>query len=142
MRPAQLPVPPALLEISSLNRLLDVAGRIVARRLTSETQEAAAARWAEWLAVAEQLGLQERHLAVALSAPSKALMISMHMASRYGAGRVGFRVRPLLTDQGWEHCMLSQASTAHRHPVLLAICLAGHQPRDAGPLCHTCCTEF
>ena len=93
MRPAQLPVPPALLEISSLNRLLDVAGRIMARRLVSEPQGAAAERWAEWLAVAEQLGLRERHLAVALSAPSKALMISMHMAARYGSGRVGFKVR-------------------------------------------------
>ena len=91
--PAQLPVPPALLEISSLNRLLALAGRIVGRHCDAEPKEAAAQRWAEWLAVAGQLGLRDCHLAVALSAPSKALMISMHMAARYGSGRVSFKVR-------------------------------------------------
>ena len=93
---AQLPVPPALLEISSLNRLLGLAGRIMARHVASEPQEAAAARWREWLEVAGQLGLAECHLAVALAAPGKALMISMHMAARYGSGRVSFKVASCL----------------------------------------------
>ncbi len=88
-------MPPALLEISSLNRLLGLAGRIVGRDCAAEPKEAAAARWAEWLAVASQLGLRDAHLAVALSAPSKALMISLHMAARYGSGRVSFKARCL-----------------------------------------------
>lgn len=89
----QLPVPPALLEISSLNRLMGVASRIVGRSLAHESQEAAAARWREWQSAATALGLAPLHLAVALSAQSKALMIFMHMAARYGSGRVTFKAR-------------------------------------------------
>ena len=88
----QLPVPPALLEISSLNRLMSIASRIVGRELSHESQEAAHARWKEWQSASNALGLQQQHLAVALSAQSKALMIFMHMAARYGSGRVAFKV--------------------------------------------------
>ena len=104
--PVQLPVPPALLEISSLNRLLALAGRIVGRHCDAEPKQAAAQRWAEWLAVAGQLGLRDCHLAVALSAPSKALMISMHMAARYGSGRVSFKVccAPTCTHACYNAC--------------------------------------
>ena len=88
----QLPVPPALLEISSLNRLMSIASRIVGRGLSHESQEAAHARWKEWQSASNALGLQQQHLSVALSAQSKALMIFMHMAARYGSGRVAFKV--------------------------------------------------
>ena len=93
----QLPVPPALLEISSLNRLMAITSRIVGRGLSHESQEAASTRWRGWQTAANSLGLQSQHLAVALSAQSKALMIFMHMAARYGSGRVTFKVRPCPT---------------------------------------------
>ena len=89
---SQLPVPPALLEISSLNRLVGIASRLVGRNLAHESQEAAAARWREWQSAASALGLTSQHLAVALSAQSKALMVHMHMAARHGSGRVSFKV--------------------------------------------------
>ena len=82
----QLPVPPALLEISSLNRLMGIMSSIVGRSLKNEPQSEGAARWREWQSAANALGLQGQHLAVALSAQSKALMIFMHMAARYGSG--------------------------------------------------------
>lgn len=88
----QLPVPPALLEISSLNRLMSIASRIVGRDLAHESQEAAAQRWRAWQSAASALGLTSQHLAVALSAQSKALMVHMHMAARHGSGRVSFKV--------------------------------------------------
>ena len=88
----QLPVPPALLEISSLNRLMSIAARIVGRGLSAESQEAAHARWREWQSASNALGLHPQQLAVALSAHSKALMVFMHMAARYGSGRVAFKV--------------------------------------------------
>ncbi len=86
----QLPVPLALLEISSLNRLMSIASKIVGRTLSNESQEAALARWKEWQRASNALGLHPQHLAVALSAQSKALMVFMHMAARYGSGRVPF----------------------------------------------------
>jgi hypothetical protein len=112
-------VPPALLEITSINRLVDVASRIVskhgaalpqgkaaarwrewlARNIAAETQEAAQARWREWQQVLSTLGIREEHLAVALSSRSKAFMIFMHMAMGHGSGRVSFKVQtphPLL----------------------------------------------
>ncbi|CAK0737023.1 hypothetical protein CVIRNUC_000842 [Coccomyxa viridis] len=88
----ELPVPPALLEISSLNRLMSIASRIVGRDLAHESQEAAAQRWRAWQSAASALGLTSQHLAVALSAQSKALMVHMHMAARHGSGRVSFKV--------------------------------------------------
>ncbi|CAL5218423.1 g101 [Coccomyxa viridis] len=86
----RLPVPLALLEISSLNRLMSIASKIVGRTLSNESQEAALARWKEWQRASNALGLHPQHLAVALSAQSKALMVFMHMAARYGSGRVPF----------------------------------------------------
>ena len=108
----QLPVPAALLEISSINRLVDVASRIVAKHgrntdqkqaaaewrawlsanIASETSEAAHDRWQQWQEALHTLGLVEEHLAVALSARSKAFMVFMDTAARYGSGRVSLRV--------------------------------------------------
>lgn len=110
--PVQLPVPPALLEISSINRLLDIASRIVSRhdaplpqtkaaamwrqwlaaRIAAETPEAAEARWRDWQGVLRTFGTSNEQLAVALSSRSKAFMIFMHMAMRHGSGRVSFKV--------------------------------------------------
>ena len=57
-------------------------------------QEAAAARWREWHSTANALGLTPQHLAIALSAGSKAFMTFMHMSARFGSGRVAFKVSP------------------------------------------------
>ena len=97
----QLPVPPALLEISSLNRLMSIASRIVGRDLEHESQEAAAQRWRAWQSAASALGLTSQHLAVALSAQSKALMVHMHMAARHGSGRVSFKVICSFASSHW-----------------------------------------
>ena len=91
----QLPVPLALLEISSLNRLMGIASKIVGRDLSNESQEEALVRWKEWQSASSALGLHPHHLAVALSAKSKALMVYMHMAARYGSGSFKFEVRPI-----------------------------------------------
>ena len=110
----QLPVPAALLEISSINRLVDVASRIVSKHdsnvsqrqaaaewrawlsanIASEAKEEAHARWRQWQDALFALGLVEEHLAVALSARSKAFMVFMDTAARYGSGRLSLRVRP------------------------------------------------
>ncbi len=112
----QLPVPAALLEISSINRLVDVAARIVSKHdsnasqrqaatewrawlsanIASEAREEAHARWRQWQQALCALGLVEDHLAVALSARSKAFNVFMDTAARYGSGRLSLRVRPEL----------------------------------------------
>ncbi|KAK9915992.1 hypothetical protein WJX75_007069 [Coccomyxa subellipsoidea] len=109
----ELPVPAALLEISSINRLVDVASRIVSKHdrsvsqrqaaaewrawlsanIASEAREEAHARWRQWQEALFALGLVEEHLAVALSARSKAFMVFMDTAARYGSGRLSLRVQ-------------------------------------------------
>ena len=114
----QLPVPPALLEISSLNRLMAIASRIVGRDLAHESQEAAAQRWRAWQSAASALGLTSQHLAVALSAQSKALMVHMHMAARHGSGRVSFKVVYTFASSHWRPTFPLCVSCALQHCVV------------------------
>ena len=114
----QLPVPPALLEISSLNRLMAIASRIVGRDLAHESQEAAAQRWRAWQSAASALGLTSQHLAVALSAQSKALMVHMHMAARHGSGRVSFKVICTFASSPWHSAFCLCVSWALQHCIV------------------------
>lgn len=143
----QLPVPAALLEISSINRLVDVASRIVSKHdrsvsqrqaaaewrawlsanIASEAREEAHARWRQWQEALFALGLVEEHLAVALSARSKAFMVFMDTAARYGSGRLSLRVRTTFTTAlMFAHAPFAQTM---RHAMqCLLHCLRGCVP--------------
>jgi hypothetical protein len=76
----------------ALNRLMGMLAVVYCRRVTLEGASAAKRRTRQWRELCEAVGLLERHVAVALSPASKALMLMLYAAASGGEKRLNIRV--------------------------------------------------
>lgn len=74
----QLPIPPEIFHVASLNRFLDIVGTTSARHVAAESAEIGQKRWQDWEAIKKTLCLEEEKVLVTLGAQSKALLLWMH----------------------------------------------------------------
>lgn len=89
----QLPVPPPLFEVSSVNRLLRLLARITVLDPAEITREVIIKQWRLFEELVGHLGLQpNENLAVALSPESKMLMVHFCSISTIGITKLVFQV--------------------------------------------------
>jgi len=82
----------SLFPSQALNRLMGMLAVVYCRRVTLEGASAAKRRTRQWRELCEAVGLLERHVAVALSPASKALMLMLYAAAGGGEKRLNVRV--------------------------------------------------
>eukprot|EP00884_Botryococcus_braunii_P003033 jgi/Botrbrau1/12730/Bobra.67_1s0090.1 len=124
----ELPVPPPLFEVSSVNRLLRLVARATSVDPEDLTPEVVTKQWRLFGELAASLGLQpNEHLAVALSPASKLLMVHFCSITTNGIIKLDF--------QAPETMVLSGGMRAAKEQNLMDIigpCLLLPQYREPG----------